>query len=226
MNKLREIDIRLAIMKLDIKPVNKLVLLATLIRIDWTTWQSEISSNEIAKTLNHNRRSVVRALTELKELNYLTRSSSKVEAERNSKALTRINISLILNSDDMSHSDEMSHSDDMSHSDEMTLPLVTTCHYTSDEMTLMNSDDMSHNTTNIQSNNNNNNYEESDEMSHSDEMSLPKAEKLLRLELNQIKTIELQLRRNNLSDTLDNRRMIARRIFRIELKKGGYYEQL
>jgi hypothetical protein len=163
MNKLREIDIRLAIMKLDIKPVNKLVLLATLIRIDWTTWQSEISSNEIAKTLNHNRRSVVRALTELKELNYLTRSSSKVEAERNSKALTRINISLILNSDDMSHSDEM---------------------------------------------------------------SLPKAEKLLRLELNQIKTIELQLRRNNLSDTLDNRRMIARRIFRIELKKGGYYEQL
>jgi len=90
----------------------------------------------------------------------------------------------------------------------------------------MNSDDMSHNTTNIQSNNNNNNYEESDDMSHSDEMSLPKAEKLLRLELNQIKTIELQLRRNNLSDTLDNRRMIARRIFRIELKKGGYYEQL
>ena len=169
MNKLREIDIRLAIMKLDIKPVNKLVLLATLIRIDWTTWQSEISSNEIAKTLNHNRRSVVRALTELKELNYLTRSSSKVEAERNSKALTRINISLILNSDEMTHSDDMS---------------------------------------------------------HSDEMSLPKAEKLLRLELNQIKTIELQLRRNNLSDTLDNRRMIARRIFRIELKKGGYYEQL
>ena len=214
MNKLREIDIRLAIMKLDIKPVNKLVLLATLIRIDWTTWQSEISSNEIAKTLNHNRRSVVRALTELKELNYLTRSSSKVEAERNSKALTRINISLILNSDEMTHSDEM------------TLPIVTTCHYTSDEMTLMNSDDMSHNTTYKQSNNNNNNYEESDDMSHSDEMSLPKAEKLLRLELNQIKTIELQLRRNNLSDTLDNRRMIARRIFRIELKKGGYYEQL
>jgi len=59
-----------------------------------------------------------------------------------------------------------------------------------------------------------------------DDTSLPKAKAEKRLVLNEIKMIEAQIERQGLNDTFENRRFVARMLFNIELRKGGYYETI
>lgn len=207
--KLREVDIRFAIMKLKLTPVQKLVLLAILQKVDWSTFAGLVSSSDVSETLNQNRRSVRRAITELKELGYITRSSHKLESKLNSKAKTQIIISKLINRDDMTHRDEATDRDDMTHGDDMTLPIGTTRPFSRDDMT---------DNSIIQPNNN---------LSlKSDALSLPKARAEKRLVLNEIKSIEAEIKRRGLDDTFDNRKLVARMLFKIELRKGGYYETI
>jgi len=191
---LREIDIRLAIFKLKIKPLSKLVLLAILQRVDWSTFSGDVSSNDIATTLNHNRRSIVRHIVELKAAGYIKRISTRVESDLNAKSTTSLNVSHILKCSEetkqkakkaratqgsvkMTHSDSVTHGDKLTHSDKMTLPT-------------------------------------------------PDMKPDLRLEEYQIKAIEKQLKRLNIADSFENRKRVARKLFRIDLLKGGYYETL
>ena len=207
--KLREVDIRFAIMKLKLTPVQKLVLLAILQKVDWSTFAGLVSSSDVSETLNQNRRSVRRAITELKELGYITRSSHKLESKLNSKAKTQIIISKLIDRDDMTHRDEVTDRDDMTHRDDMTLPVGTTRPFSRDDMT---------DNSIIQPNNN---------LSlKSDALSLPKARAEKRLVLNEIKSIEAEIKRRGLDDTFDNRKLVARMLFKIELRKGGYYETI
>jgi len=207
--KLREVDIRFAIMKLKLTPVQKLVLLAILQKVDWSTFAGLVSSSDVSETLNQNRRSVRRAITELKELGYITRSSHKLESKLNSKAKTQIIISKLIDRDDMTHRDEVTDRDDMTHRDDMTLPVGTTRPFSRDDMT---------DNSIIQPNNN---------LSlKSDALSLPKARAENRLVLNEIKSIEAEIKRRGLDDTFDNRKLVARMLFKIELRKGGYYETI
>ena len=207
--KLREVDIRFAIMKLKLTPVQKLVLLAILQKVDWSTFAGLVSSSDVSETLNQNRRSVRRAITELKELGYITRSSHKLESKLNSKAKTQIIISKLIDRDDMTHRDEVTDRDDMTHRDDMTLPVGTTRPFSRDDMT---------DNSIIQPNNN---------LSlKSDALSLPRARAEKRLVLNEIKSIEAEIKRRGLDDTFDNRKLVARMLFKIELRKGGYYETI
>jgi len=59
-----------------------------------------------------------------------------------------------------------------------------------------------------------------------DDTSLPKARAERRLVLNEIKSIEAEIKRRGLDDTFDNRKLVARMLFKIELRKGGYYETI
>jgi len=206
--KLREVDIRFAIMKLKLTPVQKLVLLAILQKVDWSTFAGLVSSSDVSETLNQNRRSVRRAITELKELGYITRSSHKLESKLNSKAKTQIIISKLIDRDDMTHRDEVTDRDDMTHRDDMTVPIGTTRPFSRDDMT---------DNSIIQSNIN---------IIKGDDTSLPKARAEKRLVLNEIKSIEAEIKRRGLDDTFDNRKIVARMLFKIELRKGGYYETI
>ena len=207
--KLREVDVRFAIMKLKLTPVQKLVFLAILQKVDWSTFAGLVSSSDVSETLNQNRRSVRRAITELKELGYITRSSHKLESKLNSKAKTQIIISKLIDRDDMTHRDDVTDRDDMTHRDDMTLSIGTTRPFSRDDMT---------DNSIIQPNNN--------LLLKRDELSLPKARAEKRLVLNEIKSIEAEIKRRGLDDTFDNRKLVARMLFQIELRKGGYYETI
>jgi len=206
--KLREVDVRFAIMKLKLTPVQKLVFLAILQKVDWSTFAGLISSSDVSETLNQNRRSVRRAITELKELGYITRSSHKLESKLNSKAKTQIIISKLIDRDDMTHRDDVTDRDDMTHRDDMTLSIGTTRPFSRDDMT---------DNSIIQPNIN---------IIKGDDTSLPKARAERRLVLNEIKSIEAEIKRRGLDDTFDNRKLVARMLFKIELRKGGYYETI
>ena len=207
--KLREVDVRFAIMKLKLTPVQKLVFLAILQKVDWSTFAGLVSSSDVSETLNQNRRSVRRAITELKELGYITRSSHKLESKLNSKAKTQIIISKLIDRDDMTHRDDVTDRDDMTDRDNVTLPVGTTRPFSRDDMT---------DNSIIQPNNN--------LLLKRDELSLPKARAEKRLVLNEIKSIEAEIKRRGLDDTFDNRKLVARMLFKIELRKGGYYETI
>ena len=214
----REIDLRRAIMRLDLKPVPKLVLLATLDRVNWSTMSGEVSSSAVANTLNHNRRSVVRAMTHLVELGLITRDSKRIEATRSTISITTLNVNLILStgSDTMSHRDVTTHSDTMTHSDTTSLGVVTPCPKSSDTTSL--------GVVTPRHTNNNyqyiNNYQsKSDTMSHRDATSLPKRK---RLTGEQIRAIETECIR--IGDTSHRSRVdVASKLFNIKLIKGGYY---
>ena len=199
----REIDLRRAIMRLDLKPVAKLVFLGLLDRVDWSTMSGEVSSSAIANTLNHNRRSVVRALGDLVDLGYITRDSHRIEATRSSISVTTLNVSLILSKS----------SDNMTHSDTLSLGVVTPCLKSSDALSL-GVVTPCHTINNYQYINN--------DQDKSDTLSLPK-----RTRLNRDQVIAIEDECNRLNDSSHTTRVkVASKLFNIKLLKGGYYESL
>ena len=124
---MKEHELERVILAAPLKPVTKLVLLGIKNRVNWKTWSGQVSSSDIAKDLNLNRRSVTRAIKELVEMRVIYRHAKRRGEALHHRSVTAINIDHI-------PSDEMSHpSDEMSHP--------------SDERSLPPSDDMSHNTT-------------------------------------------------------------------------------
>ena len=213
---IKEYELRLYIYKLKMTATQKLVLLAILQKCDWSTYAGNISISDISNIINHNRRSVTRAIVWLRENNYIIRTSKKKAAEENTKGDTRINVEKVLS--------ESSASDKMT-SDKMTQGLVTKEHIDSDKMTYLASDKMTHNYNYNYNSINSNSITASDKMA-SDKMKYPDVKPDLRLEDHQSKKIDLQLKRLNLADTFQNRKQLARRLFNIKLLKGGYYETL
>ena len=124
---MKEHELERVILAAPLKPVTKLVLLGIKNRVNWKTWSGQVSSSDIARDLNLNRRSVTRAIKELVEMRVIYRHAKRRGEALHHRSVTAINIDHIP-SDDMSHP-----SDDMSHP--------------SDERSLPPSDDMSHNTT-------------------------------------------------------------------------------
>ena len=212
----KEFELRLYIYKLKMTATQKLVLLAILQKCDWSTYAGDISITDISTMINHNRRSVSRAIVWLRENGYIIRTSRKKSAAENTKGDTRINVEKILN--------ESSASDKMT-SDKTTYQLGTKEHIARDKMTYPASDKMTYNYNYNYNSINSNSITARDKMT-SDKMTYPDVKPDLRLEEHQSKKIDLQLKRMNLADTFQNRKQLARRLFNIKLLKGGYYENV
>ena len=222
----KEFELRLIIYKLKMTATQKLVLLAILQKCDWSTYAGDISISDISTIINHNRRSVSRAIVWLRENNYIIRTSKKKAADQDTKGDTRINVEKVLSessASDKMTSDKMT-SDKMT-SDKMAQKLVTKEHIASAKMTQLGSVKMTHNYNYNYNSINSNSITASDKMT-SDKMTYPDVKPDLRLEDHQSKKIDLQLKRLNLADTFQNRKQLARRLFNIKLLKGGYYETL
>ena len=213
----REIDVRRAVMRLKLKPVDKLVLLGVLDRVDWSTMSGQVSSKQIADTLSHNPRSVSRALAHLVELRLITRSSYRIEAARNTASLTTMKIDYIFElSQSILKGDDMTEGDTMTEGDDMTGSVITTEGGLSPRQP--DSDDMTEGGLSprhtINKNNNINIYPIRSVIS-----SPPKRK---RLTGEQIKAIETECIR--IGDTSHRSRVdVASKLFNIKLIKGGYY---
>jgi DNA-binding IscR family transcriptional regulator len=108
---MKEIDIRDAILRLELKPNTKLTLIGILRLVDWKTWAGPCSAAQLSERLNINDRAIKRALKELVELGLIQRSAQRRGGLQHHRALTVLNIELILKGDSgvtHSHSDTMS----------------------------------------------------------------------------------------------------------------------
>jgi len=108
---MKEIDIRDAVLRLELKPNTKLTLIGILRLVDWKTWAGPCSAAQLSERLNINDRAIKRALKELVELGLIQRSAQRRGGLQHHRALTTLNIELILKGDSgvtHSHSDTMS----------------------------------------------------------------------------------------------------------------------
>jgi DNA-binding HxlR family transcriptional regulator len=108
---MKEIDIRDAILRLELKPNTKLTLIGILRLVDWKTWAGPCSAAQLSERLNINDRAIKRALKELVELGLIQRSAQRRGGLQHHRAFTTLNIELILKGDSEvthSHSDTMS----------------------------------------------------------------------------------------------------------------------
>ena len=120
---MKEIDIRDAILRLELKPNTKLTLIGILRLVDWKTWAGPCSAAQLSERLNINDRAIKRALKELVELGLIQRSAQRRGGLQHHRAHTTLNIELILKGDS-----EVTHS----HSDIKTPLAVTHSHIRGD----------------------------------------------------------------------------------------------
>ena len=92
---MKEIDVRRAIHKLDLKPNTKLTLLGILCFVKWDNFTGQVSAKDISKEMNINERSVKRALKELIELGLLSRSAQRRSETQHHRAMTKVNVERI-----------------------------------------------------------------------------------------------------------------------------------
>lgn len=231
MNNQTEFDVRRAILSLDISSTDKLVLLSLLIRVDWKTFSGSISVVEIASMLNMSHRSVQRSMKTLKEKKYISRFSEKIEDKKSKIALTQINSTLILKGvksvsdksvtnkeNDKSVSDKNDAKNDKSVAN-----IRQECR---ERVTDMTPYSVFYNNNNIYNKSEGESLEtENDKFVVLDEDKNIIEETEFKLSDWQIKAIENQVKKSG-DQSFANRKRIANRLFKVKLKKGGYYEKL
>lgn len=229
MNNKTEYKIRRAILSLDLTTTERLVLLTLLIRVDWTTFAGEVSAIEVSSILNLNIRTVQRAMSKLKKKKFISRYSEKT-GEKNKIALTQINTNRILKNDtDVSdtHVAKIENDTDVSDKDVAE----------NDTDVAKDDTDVAENDTDVILFNSFNSFnllnKESEPVANneSDTHVVLKSEinkiEQTEFKLNdwQIRAIERQVKLTR-DDSFANRKRIAKRLFKIQLTKGGYYEKI
>ena len=217
----REFDVRRAILSLDLTTTERLILLTVLIRVDWTTFAGEVSAIEISSILNLNIRTVQRAFSKLKKRKYISRFSEKI-GEKNKVALTQINTNRILKNDtDVTDTDVTNIINDTDVTD--------TDVARNDTDVARNDTDVAKDDTDVILFNSFNSFNllnrEEDPVANNESDNDVIKEKDQKLNEWQVRAIERQVKKTG-DDSFANRKRIAKRLFRIQLLKGGYYEKI
>jgi hypothetical protein len=217
----REFDVRRAILSLDLTTTERLILLTVLIRVDWTTFAGEVSAIEISSILNLNIRTVQRAFSKLKKRKYISRFSEKI-GEKNKIALTQINTNRILKNDtDVTDTDVASIINDTD---------VTDTDVARNDTGVARDDtDVAKDDTDVILFNSFNSFNllnrEGEPVANNENDNDVIKEKDQKLNEWQVRAIERQVKKTG-DDSFANRKRIAKRLFRIQLLKGGYYEKI
>ena len=217
----REFDVRRAILSLDLTTTERLILLTVLIRVDWTTFAGEVSAIEISSILNLNIRTVQRAFSKLKKRKYISRFSEKI-GEKNKVALTQINTNRILKNDsDVTDTDVTNIINDTDVTD--------TDVARNDTDVARNDTDVAKDDTDVILFNSFNSFNllnrEEEPVANNENDNDVIKEKDQKLNEWQVRAIERQVKKTG-DDSFANRKRIAKRLFRIQLLKGGYYEKI
>ena len=91
-----EQDIRVRVYALDLKPNTKLTLLGVMCFVKWDTWSGPCSAKDVSKKMAMNERAVKRALKELTDIGMIKRSAQRRSANNHHRAVTEVNVSLIM----------------------------------------------------------------------------------------------------------------------------------
>ena len=218
--------VRQAVLLLDLTPLDRLVLIAILQKVSWKTFTGNIAAAYIANALNQNLRSTKRSIAKLKRSGYITRTSIK-EDKKNARSLTSINVNLILESVQNDTTKNDTTKNDTTKNDTTPLPKMTPQNAKNDTTNLPKM------TPNTLINNNNNIYNNINKSAESVQNDTTKIDTTEpdpiqsddRLKDWQMKAIDLQAKRTG-DDSFANHKRIARRLYKVELKKGGYYEKI
>ena len=138
-----EMELRRAVLKLKLKANSKIVLVALLLRLDWSTWSGLCSASDVADELTGDKRMVNRAFKDLIDQNLISRVAQRKSERQHYRAFTRVNVSLILSLAKMKSppDEDQTPTVMVTHpSDKVTLPPSVIVTHPSDKVTLPPSD--------------------------------------------------------------------------------------
>ena len=93
---MKEMNARLSIMAVDdLTAAQKVIMLYLLTRVDWATWQGQVSTNDVRQGTSMSARNIKRSLQALAELGYIEREIIRRETGLHHKASIKINVTKI-----------------------------------------------------------------------------------------------------------------------------------
>jgi DNA-binding IclR family transcriptional regulator len=118
---MKEVEIRAAIYRLKLKPNTKLTLLGVLSVVDWGTFSGPCSSRDVGQRMSMKETSVRRSFKELTDMGLIRRSASRRAADQHHRAVTHLEVKVIL---DLAHNElPLAHSE-LPHLAHSELPLA------------------------------------------------------------------------------------------------------
>ena len=90
--RMKEYELRQSIMMSDLKPMEKLVMLAILMRVDWSTFSGQVSVNQLIDLTNSTRPTIKRTVANLVKKGWITRTSRHIERTKSTAAFTTIQL--------------------------------------------------------------------------------------------------------------------------------------
>jgi len=90
--RMKEYELRQCIMMSSLKPMEKIVMLAILMRVDWTTFKGQVSVNQIVELTNSTKPTIKRIISSLIKKGCITRTSKHLEPTKSTAAYTTIKL--------------------------------------------------------------------------------------------------------------------------------------
>ena len=93
---MKEYDVRKLIMRSkELSSSEKLVLLAIVLKVDWSTYEGKVSSREISDMISIGERSIKRTLAKLIKAGVISRESKRIGQYQNESAVTILHLDKI-----------------------------------------------------------------------------------------------------------------------------------
>ena len=88
---MKEFELRPHILSANIKPASKVIMQVIIDRVDWKTWRGKVTQLYLSEYCKISKSTVSRSLTELEDINWITRHTERVGA-KNSPTLITVNV--------------------------------------------------------------------------------------------------------------------------------------
>ena len=87
---MNEYQLRLQVLSSDLKPNEKMIMFAIIMKVDWKTFKGQVSVGQLVEMTNSTVPTVKRILGQLTKKKWITRSSKHIEKERSTAAYTQV----------------------------------------------------------------------------------------------------------------------------------------
>ena len=105
---MKEYDVRQSVLCSDLKPMEKVVMFAILMRVDWSSFKGQVSVNQLVELTNSTTPTIKRVLANLVKKKWITRTSRHIERTKSTAAYTVINLDYVgIKNDTMSDVDRI-----------------------------------------------------------------------------------------------------------------------
>ena len=87
---MNEYQLRLQVLSSDLKPNEKMIMFAIIMKVDWKTFKGHVSVGQLVEMTNSTIPTVKRILKQLTKKKWIARSSKHIEKDRSTSAYTQI----------------------------------------------------------------------------------------------------------------------------------------